>query len=196
MNDGDMGWSGAGWLEPKPMHPLEVEYHKWMEEQKLTLASTEELLREAELTDEQRTWLTEFQKRWDVEFNQSDSKLMYHGMEMRLEPINVPMYLIASELNKNNPSLALLEPGDGTRYEIILVPCWSSNIRLGLASNGIRPTDAKDYVLCVKINGIQTSFFATEHVQEYDIEGVNNDWTCRFLAWWLRHLWLEINKDR
>lgn len=125
-----------------------------------------------------------------------DSVLLYHGKPMSKHPINVDISVVALELVRDHPSLAILEPGDGTRYELILVPCWSSNIRLGLASQGIRPTDAKDYILCVKINGIRDSFFVTEHIQEYDVEGISNDWSCRFLAWWLRRLWVEINKER
>lgn len=125
-----------------------------------------------------------------------DTKLSYHGKELRLEPINATMGVIAAELLKGHPALAILEPGDATRYEVILVPCWSSNIRLGLASQGIRPTETDDYLLCAKLNGNTGTFFATEHVQEYDIETIHNEWSCHFLAWWLRNLWREINARR
>ena len=122
--------------------------------------------------------------------------LMYLGTrEMNPTPVNFASVTdVARHLHQRTgrPAVVILEPGDGTRYRLCVVPCWGPGIWNELGDVGIPGHVAQDYLLVTRFDAHGGDvFFSTERVEYFDVE-VQNEWSRRFLAWWLRRLWYEI----
>lgn len=121
--------------------------------------------------------------------------LIYPGFqnEMDPEPVNISLSETATALIAGETVLVVLEPGDATRYNLCVVPCWAQFVGVdALASCGI--SDPSDYLLVTKFDSTEgNSWFARHLSFEADVApGIKNRWSRTLLAWWTRRLWREI----
>ena len=88
--------------------------------------------------------------------------------------------------------LTRLEPGDGTRYDVLLTPCWTDGVVTTLCGQGIRPDDAGKYIHAIwlgRTQGRGALVRVDQSVGEWDLETFDkNGWTRTFMAWWLTQL--------
>lgn len=117
--------------------------------------------------------------------------LLFNDTPMELEPTNITMSDVVRFLKSEMPCVVDLQPGDATRYQLLLVPCGSRYVRLFLGVVGIPPESAGNYLFVAKINGAlgQTFINTTHEPNESDFEDMGgNTWTMTFLAWWFANL--------
>lgn len=121
-------------------------------------------------------------------------KLMHGSSEMQVEPINIPLTEVAQLLKEGDPVVVILEPGDATRYRLLIVPCWSCSVGGRLGDIGIPLGKETDYLMVTKFDNYGGNmFFATEHVQHWDAEALENEWSRDLVTWWVRRLWKVIS---
>lgn len=111
------------------------------------------------------------------------------GRPMRAEPLNYTLAQVRAMLTEDKaPVLVRLEPGDATRYDLLLVPVNAYYVRehvrhLGLTAEHaprwlwVIDTCAENRCAIVPFDGLTTA----AHLR--GISG--NAWTQRFVAWWL-----------
>lgn len=116
--------------------------------------------------------------------------LEYNGRPMRWDPINVSPERIQACLDVDEPVVVQLEPGDATRYTLMLVP---SPVMPWLRGFGIPETEADLWLLVVKLasDGRRDGWawvpwrpgaeVGTHDVAELD----QNEWSQELLSWWL-----------
>lgn len=122
-------------------------------------------------------------------------QLNYMGQAMNPEPDNIRLSVIADALREGRSVVVVLEPGDATKYRLLLTPCWALGVCYELGDIGIPPQNSHDYLLVTKFDGHSgDAFFAYADVQHFDIS-VSNEWSCELLAWWLRILWKQLVPD-
>lgn len=115
------------------------------------------------------------------------------GKLMALEPINVTMAAVIRTLRLGEPIVVILEPGDATRYTLLLVPL-RHNVSPYLQGFGIQPWEANNYLFVSKLStdecpGTWVPFGPGQRVGTHDVtELSSNDWSQRFLSWWLTNL--------
>ncbi len=123
-------------------------------------------------------------------------ELKYMGQALSAEPINLPLSAVAAALRGGDSVLAILEPGDATRYQLCLVPCWAPGLRSDLGAIGVPPQRAREYLLVAKFLGHGGDvFFASSDVRAFDLDAVQNEWSRELLSWWLRRLWKELDDE-
>lgn len=121
--------------------------------------------------------------------------LEYHGRAMSADPVNWSLVEIAELLRTGQPAVVILEPGDGTRYRLCIVPCWALGVGPYLDDVGIPAIKSNEYLLVSKFDGHRgEAWFAYDGIGDYDIESVENPWSRELLAWWLQQLWDEIKE--
>ena len=119
-------------------------------------------------------------------------ELSYQGSMMSAKPLNVSLTELARRLHQGEPAVVILEPGDATRYRLLITSCWAQGIRNELADVGIPARATNEYLLVTKFDGhLGDAWFASATVEDFDVP-VSNKWSCALLAWWLRLLWLEL----
>ncbi len=119
--------------------------------------------------------------------------LRYGGKRMMIEPINVPMHHVVDTLRGGGVIVVILEPGDGTRYRLLLTPCWASGVKGELEDVGILPGAAERYILVTKFDGHEgVAFFSYPGAGTWDMTCVENDWSRELLTWWLNLLWKDL----
>lgn len=98
--------------------------------------------------------------------------LLYHGKPMEPEPINLRLSEIYPRLATGQPIHAVLEPGDATRYELVIM--WL--LHYGYFVARIERGD-----------DTPRGVYLAEH---YDIEELlplgSNPWTIQVFDWWIR----------
>lgn len=111
-------------------------------------------------------------------------RLEFNGKPMDYMPINIGFEQAAEVFTiLGKPITVVLEPGDATRYELMLVPhgkwskltCWS-------------PSDfVVTVVRYVSGEAVEADTFRWSTFGYHDLTnlGRNNQWTRKFLAWWL-----------
>lgn len=111
--------------------------------------------------------------------------------DLEITPINVSREDLLVRLLGGHPTVAFLEPGDGTRYELVLVP--------------LRPADwttmnwdpARLRLLVVRtIGGTPIGATIVEHALAHVINPIanNNYHSARVLRWWLTWLLAELSR--
>jgi len=123
-------------------------------------------------------------------------ELLYHGRPMTFTPINVSLTHLIATLHQNVPQVVILEPGDATRYTLLLVPLnLGDDVSAHLDAVGI-PSDAADgYLFVSKLDthecpGTWIPFGSGLTVGTYDLPALTgNAWSCELLAWWFTHLY-------
>lgn len=119
--------------------------------------------------------------------------LLYNTRPMKVEPINLDLSDIAQTLREGRAAVAELEPGDGTYYNLLLVPCDAPNVKGGFRRFGISHEAAHRYLLVVLVRDRRPDravFVQWDGViREHDVVGLEeNGWSQTFLAWWLNAL--------
>lgn len=125
--------------------------------------------------------------------------LKYGTKEMRPQPINTTLDAIVTCLEHgHHPVIVELEPGDGTYYNLLIVPAWAVYVAPHLGRYGIPADRAHEYLIVTRLSDRRGwGFYATAQVGVWDLHGIENDWTRELLAWWLREiLWPAINQER
>lgn len=119
------------------------------------------------------------------------SPLLYGSKPMKPEPINITLEKLAQRLNQRETMIAELEPGDGTYYNLLLVPAVSLGTREYLGRFGISDSRAHCYLIVTKLTsyGGETFYSYSEGTIPCDMESVKNEWTRVLLAWWCNLLW-------
>ena len=123
--------------------------------------------------------------------------LHYGNREMVSEPINLPLSVVADLLRQGLPVSVELEPGDATYYHLLIVPAWATYVAPFLGRYGIPRDRATDYLIVTRLTDQEgLAFYATANVGDWDLPGIENEWTRDLLVWWLRHLWQLIERAR
>lgn len=129
----------------------------------------------------------------------STQDLEYHGRQMEAEPSNIPLSGVVHQLRDGRTVYVCLEPGDATRYDLLITPF--SGIRgnnQGPRNEGL-PTwnpDEEHFVVSRLVDMrplhsavIWRDCWDGEHIAlaRYGV-GVN-EWTHELLSWWFARLW-------
>ncbi len=124
--------------------------------------------------------------------------LRYGAKVMEPEPRNDSLAEVAAILAHGGQSVIVeLEPGDGTYYNLLLVPAWAAYVQPHLGRYGIQPAEAHRFLIVTKLTDQEGSaFYATRDVGEWDLHGIENEWSRTLLVWWLRILWQHIGEAR
>lgn len=124
--------------------------------------------------------------------------LTYHnGAEMKLAPVNLPYDDVISALRGNAPVVVILEPGDATRYTLLLQPVAMPFIGGYLGAFGIPAYDADRYLLVTRLGsqGMRTVWLPLHDgpIAEHHVAGLTaNEWSRALYAWWLRHVQRDL----
>ena len=115
------------------------------------------------------------------------------GKTMKFEPINVTISEVVSTLGFNQPIVVTLEPGDATRYVLLLVPIRDGDsVSHHLGFIGINSRD--DYLFVSYLSsrecpGTFVPFGPHGSVDTYNVDELTeNEWSRIFLSWWLTNL--------
>lgn len=121
-------------------------------------------------------------------------RITYHGKDLHNEPENTSLEELRKVLYIRQPTMAVLEPGNATRYMILLVPC-DSITHPSLSSFGIPPHTRYTYCFVSLLTDYQclgTWVPTDREVDVHDVEDLsNNPWTREIIAWWLNELFLN-----
>jgi hypothetical protein len=115
---------------------------------------------------------------------------------MQPEPVGMSVAAVAARLDKGETVSVQLQPGDGTRYDLLLVPVWAEHVgawSLGFTENGKRQT-------LFVINAQSPSKLRGTYVMRGGYYGVLLEcgawyapWSVTLLEWWLEeHVWPRL----
>ena len=122
------------------------------------------------------------------------SPIEYQGKPMTFDPINVSVLRVVQLLYQDTPQVVILEPGDATRYILLLVPL-GTNIAPYLSDYGIPSRESTQYLFVSKLTdeeclGTWIPFGQDRVVGTYNVVPLsNNEWSRQFLAWWFTSLY-------
>jgi hypothetical protein len=122
--------------------------------------------------------------------------LDYNGRPMEFVPINVLPSRMLQLLHQGTPQVVILEPGDATRYTLLLLPLdLGDNVSAHLDSVGIPPNSCDEYLFVSALSdqlsrGEWLPFGPGRTVGTYDLVNIStNEWSREFLAWWFTELY-------
>lgn len=101
--------------------------------------------------------------------------LNYNGRTLDPNPINTTLEAAARELIDHGRVFVELQPGDATRYGIVIVT--------GITAVGAGPD--RWWVFTTNLSNTGAACVWPGHVGPYDLEVFSNDWSRVFLASWL-----------
>ena len=114
------------------------------------------------------------------------------GRAMKAEPVNLGMLNVANYLECGETVVVELEPGDGTYYSLLLVPCWAEGVANYLDRWGITAEGAHKYLMVVKLEqeGSHAVWIPMqETIQEHHVAHLSTSaWSQRLFAWWFGEL--------
>ena len=116
-------------------------------------------------------------------------ELMYNGKPMKVQPIGPYTITDYARWIREGKAVAVeLEPGDGTYYNLLIVPCHAPQLLGRLERFGIPITEAHQYLIVtyLKDDGGPTyvvPMFSVDH--HMDDGRIHNSWTKRLIIWWL-----------
>lgn len=117
------------------------------------------------------------------------------GKLMNGTPINVAMSEVVGTLRLNEPILVSLEPGDATRYTLLLVPIRrGDHVSPHLGWIGIPEESADNYLFVSNLSadgcpGTWVPYGPGINVGTYDVSDLSrNEWSQRLISWWLTNL--------
>lgn len=119
--------------------------------------------------------------------------LTYNGKPMTFDPINMDVERMIQLLHQGTPQVVNLEPGDATRYDLLLLPL-NLDVGLYLGNHGIEPHTYGGYLFVSWLSdevcpGTWVPFSVDMMVDVWDVAGLsNNGWSRQLLAWWLTSL--------
>lgn len=123
--------------------------------------------------------------------------LEYHGRPMAFDPINTTIEKVVQLLFRGTPQVVALEPGDATRYTLLMVPL-GNDVAPFLDSVGIPPESGGNYLFVSALSdqlsrGEWLPFGAGLTVGTYDLANISeNPWSQEFLAWWFTTLYEHL----
>ncbi len=119
------------------------------------------------------------------------TNLDYHGKLMRWKPINHDEDSFLNRIAEQVTVCAILEPGDGTQYDLILSPGEPVNDVLHYD-----PTAVKQALIVVRVTGGDPCGLAIvaphDYFHVYDLSN-SNEWTVAFFTWWFATLYEKLN---
>lgn len=131
----------------------------------------------------------------------ADGTLFCDDRQMDPEPKNGTLSLFAALLAAGETVYVNLQPGDGTRYNLMLVPLWAAH--LGTLKQDWSPECWQDtlYVLNVTahddVTGCTTTYASGNYGAVLSTAAKGYEWTARIIEWWLEfHLWPRIRAVR
>ncbi len=117
------------------------------------------------------------------------------GKLMNGTPINMAMSEVVGTLRLNEPVAVILEPGDATRYTLLLVPMRpGDSVSPHLGWYGIPEEEADNYLFVSNLSdsecpGTWVPFGPGRIVGTYDVTELSkNEWSQKLIAWWLTNL--------
>lgn len=120
------------------------------------------------------------------------------SVPMRFEPARGgSLSVVAARLTAGDTVHVSLEPGDGTRYDLLIVPCWSPGLR-DFAYLG----DVRYHGLVIVRTDDPSSMRGTVYTRDgyrgaLEWPANNNAWSIDVFDWWLnKHLWPRIDAVR
>jgi hypothetical protein len=124
-----------------------------------------------------------------------------HGQPMNPEPIGATLSAKAALLDAGETTYVHLEPGDGTRYELLLVPMWAPHVNAA-ALLYLPPACARASILVLNVldehdvgGAVVTRRGSYTRLRECGAFAA--PWTRTLLEWWFeRHLWPRIDAIR
>lgn len=107
--------------------------------------------------------------------SESIPPLLYHGRPMKLDPVDEPLSALKERMAKGQPIYAKLEPGDGTRYELIVTHLPHYGTLVARIDYGVE-----------RVRGV----YLGDHFPARELVPMcgPNPWTRTFLDWWLHAL--------
>ncbi len=120
-------------------------------------------------------------------------KMMIEGRELDLDPIaegGIGVCEAIMLLRAGQPMGWTIEPGDMTRYKVLLIPCWSSPFITVVS--GLGPGEADSFILLTYVSPTMPfSQPVGRYCGHWDLTdcGVTNGHTARVLAGLARGVW-------
>lgn len=114
------------------------------------------------------------------------TELLFQGNVMKSEPVNHELDFLAHNLRLSRTVIAQLEPGDGTRYELLITPLELFN-DIFYFGEGI----AEQALVVIRVEGgtpIGACVYHPEYQEQLELICRNNAWTWRLMEWWLNLL--------
>lgn len=123
--------------------------------------------------------------------------LEYRGRQMSAEPSNVSMANLVALLASGRTVYVCLEPGDETRYDLLITP-FASIRRDDFDGKGL-PTWNPDepHLVVTRLVDLRPAYGAViwpgcwdgEHAALATYGKAINEWTHELLTWWFARLW-------
>ncbi len=113
--------------------------------------------------------------------------LLYNEKPMTWNPTNVGVDLLLTRLRSKRMIRVILEPGDMTRYDLVL---GFEQMLFGTRSTfvAIRCSSSGDPIGTVILDATPRTLKSYEMADM----SANNEWTAEFLAWWLTGLLYQL----
>lgn len=126
-----------------------------------------------------------------------DSKLpvRIHGKYLNYEPKNLPIDFAVRYFDKGEPVFIRLEPGDATRYDMLLTPLTHPSAVKICPTYGVHPVSEWAVLSLINVGGRKTTFvrldsYFTSNWYNDELEN-ENDFTRLAVAWfigWFSHI--------
>jgi hypothetical protein len=119
---------------------------------------------------------------------------IYRGKAMQWPLRNIHEDYLLDDLRLGRQVFAMLEPGDATRYELLIT--WCTAPHLGQAFN--LGDAAKDALLVVRtVNGSICGACLYGWMAHGSVMHISNgiDWSAKLLSWWLDGLLARLNAE-
>lgn len=115
--------------------------------------------------------------------------LRYHnGRAMQWEPVNRSGDDLVQDLGRGFQCFVQLEPGDGTRYDLLLT--WPA-ARLEREAFHLSASEARYTMLVIRLRGgdvAGATLYGSMNYGAVKAIASGNEWTAAFLEWWLEEL--------
>ncbi len=115
------------------------------------------------------------------------TQLLHHGREMNRHPINMTFSRLVSLLRRGETCHVVIEPGDGTRYELLIVPQNNGLVKLDGVSFDSLFVVLIDPDMHTGKGTILTTPKAVGSKIARDLRPTIS-WTATLLTWWLTDL--------
>ncbi len=123
------------------------------------------------------------------------TELLHGGKPMTFEPINTTVEQLITGLLCGEPQAVVLEPGDMTRYTLLLVPLTGDGVAPHLSGIGVPESEVSTYLFVSKLGadpcrGAFVPMYPGYTVSAHSTAPLSdNTWTQELLAWWFTRLY-------
>jgi hypothetical protein len=118
--------------------------------------------------------------------------LTYHGKPLRADPHGITLLELAQALNAGQTVQLYLEPGDGTRYDLIIAPVLMDEGVIDTLLVGRTTGKGGDFRAGALLPNFDSAMPEYCHAE---VERLANGyaWSLHLLMWWFGKLWDAIN---